>query len=147
MAGPSLIDTGELIQGLASEDSDYYVVCGRIGDRPGTADGNRFPDWATARAAARATEKYRSALRRYDPPLPNTTRPPGRKRGRRSESAASHLTRDSARQLLSDSVLDANAVSERCDLVGFCHPVAGAVFETLFGEGYGVAGGVNSPTG
>jgi len=44
-----------------------HLRCGRAGDRPLPAAGNRFPDRATARAAARATEQYRSALRRYDP--------------------------------------------------------------------------------
>lgn len=58
------------IEGLATADGRYYLAYGRTGDRPVPAAGNRFPDRATARAVARATEQYRSALRRYDPQVP-----------------------------------------------------------------------------
>ena len=70
MVGPTLIDIREHIEGLATEDGQYYLRCGRTGDRPVPAAGSRFPDRATARAAAGAIEQYRSALRRYDPQVP-----------------------------------------------------------------------------
>jgi len=58
------------IEALASERGEYYLVCSRYGDRPVPADGCRFESRAVARRAARLTEEYRSALRRYDPALP-----------------------------------------------------------------------------
>ena len=58
------------IEALASERGEYYLVCSRYGDRPVPADGCRFESCAVARRAARLTEEYRSALRRYDPALP-----------------------------------------------------------------------------
>lgn len=133
MVGPTLIDIREHIEGLATEDGQYYLRCGRTGDRPVPAAGTRFPDRATARAAARATEQYRSALRRYDPqvpyydlivcegPLHDTTvaNEPHSQTDRRSEPN------------LTDS-----ATAERRDLVEFCHRAAGAVFETLSEAGY-----------
>jgi hypothetical protein len=70
MAPPTLIDIREHIEDLASDAGRYYVVCARTGDRPVPAAGHRFPDRAAARAAARATERYRAALRRYDPRTP-----------------------------------------------------------------------------
>jgi hypothetical protein len=66
----TLVEIRERIGALASDDGDYYVVCGRTGDRPVPAAGKRFEGRATARSAARATEQYRSALRRYDPQVP-----------------------------------------------------------------------------
>jgi len=137
MVGPTLIDIREHIDGLATEDGQYYVRCGRTGDRPVPASGNRFPDRATARAAARATEQYRSALRRYDPQVPyydlivceETTR-----------DATAVRTQESAtetpQQRLSDPVLTDSTTPERRDLVEFCHRVAGAVFETLSEASY-----------
>ncbi|MFP8890708.1 hypothetical protein ACLI4U_13185 [Natrialbaceae archaeon A-CW2] len=56
MVGPTLIDIREHIDGLATKDGQYYVVCGRTDDRPVPAAGDRFPDRATARTATRATE-------------------------------------------------------------------------------------------
>ena len=58
------------IKALASADGRYYVACARTGDRPVPAAGHRFPDRATARAAARLTGRYRAMLRRYDPQVP-----------------------------------------------------------------------------
>ncbi|MFD1525879.1 DUF7552 domain-containing protein [Halolamina salina] len=58
------------IEALASERGEFYLVCSRYGDRPVPADGCRFESRAVARRAARLTEEYRSALRRYDPKLP-----------------------------------------------------------------------------
>jgi len=128
MVGPTLIDIREHIEGLATEDGQYYLRCGRTGDQPVPAAGTRFPDRATARAAARATEQYRSALRRYDPqvpyydlivceePLQDTT-----------VAHESHSQTDRR----SEPNLTDSATPEPRDLVEFCHRAAGAVFETL----------------
>jgi hypothetical protein len=144
MVGPTLIDIREHIEGLATEDGQYYLRCGRTGDRPVPAAGTRFPDRATARAAARATEQYRSALRRYDPQVPYYDLivcevPP------RDTTAAyvQESETDIPLSSLSEPVLIDSATPERRDLVEFCHRVAGAVFETLSQEGYdGVESGV-----
>ncbi|WP_435184671.1 DUF7551 domain-containing protein [Halobellus sp. EA9] len=137
MVGPTLIDIREHIEALATEDGQYYLRCGRTGDRPIPAAGNRFPDRATARAAARATEQYRSALRRYDPQVPyydlivceEPPRDTAATQARESET-------DSPQNSLTEPVLTDSATPERRDLVEFCHRVAGAVFETLSESGY-----------
>ena len=137
MVGPTLIDIRDHIEALAVEDGRYYLRCGRTGDRPVPASGHRFPDRATARAAARANEQYRSALRRYDPQVPyydlivcEETARAQRVAGAR-ESAS-----ETPQRRLSEPVITAGATSERRDLVEFCHRVAGAVFETLTESGY-----------
>jgi len=137
MVGPTLIDIREHIEGLATTDGQYYIVCGRTGDRPVPATGNQFPDRATARAAARATEQYRSALRRYDPQVPyydlivcEETR---------GDATAAHQresTTETPKTCLSEPVITDSSTPERRDLVEFCHRVAGAVFETLSEAGY-----------
>ncbi len=68
--GTTLAGISDHIEGLASADGDYSLVCARYGDRPVPAAGLRFESRAAARAAARATEQYRDALRRYDPQVP-----------------------------------------------------------------------------
>lgn len=93
MVEAPLLDTREYVEGLAVPDGDFYVVCGRTGSRPVPTAGLRFPDRETAREAARATEHYRAALRRYDPDVPHydpivceatdTTAAPDRRRDRR----------------------------------------------------------------
>jgi len=137
MVGPTLIDIREHIDGLATEDGQYYVRCGRTGDRPVPAAGNRFPNRATARAAARATEQYRSALRRYDPQVPyydlivcEETRRDATMAQPRGSAAVAPQHR------LSEPVITDSTTPERRDLVEFCHRVAGAVFETLSEAGY-----------
>lgn len=130
MVGPTLIDIREHIEGLATEDGQYYVVCGRTGDRPVPAVGNRFPDRVTARAAGRATEQYRSALRRYDPQVPYY-----------DLIVCEETSRDATvvqpqKHSLSEPIITDNPTPERRDLVGFCHRVAGAVFETLSESGH-----------
>ena len=71
MPDSTLTSIRERIEALASADGRYYVTCARTGDRPVPAAGHRFPDRATARAAARLTERYRAVLRRYDPQVPS----------------------------------------------------------------------------
>jgi len=137
MVGPTLIDIREHIDGLATEDGQYYVRCGRTGDRPVPAAGSRFPDRATARAAARATEQYRSALRRYDPQVPYydlivceaTSRDATVTQPRESGT-------ETPQHRLSEPVITDSTTPERRDLVEFCHRVAGTVFETLSEAGY-----------
>jgi hypothetical protein len=70
MIGTDLNELRAHIERLASETGEYYLVCGRFGDRPVPAAGLRFETRAVARVAARAAEQYRQALRRYDPRLP-----------------------------------------------------------------------------
>lgn len=60
----------ERIEALASDRGEYYLICGRYGDRPVPADACRFESRTAARRAARVTEEYRAALRNYDPALP-----------------------------------------------------------------------------
>jgi hypothetical protein len=137
MVGPTLIDIREHIDGLASEDGQYYLRCGRTGERPVPAADTRFADRATARAAARATEQYRAALRRYDPQVPYydlivCEEPPG-------DAAATHTRMaetDGPQHSLSEPVLTDGATPEHRDLIEFCHRMAGAVFETLSNVGY-----------
>ncbi|VTT87407.1 unknown [Halorubrum sp. DM2] len=70
MIGTTLLDIADHIESLAAADGEFSLVCARYGDRPVPAAGLRFDSRETARAAARATEQYRDALRRYDPQLP-----------------------------------------------------------------------------
>lgn len=61
----------EAVELLASEGGSYYLVCSKTGQRPVPADGLFFESRDHARAAAQATERYRSRLREYDPRLPH----------------------------------------------------------------------------
>jgi hypothetical protein len=137
MVGPTLIEIREHIERLATQDGQYCVVCGRTGERPVPAAGHRFPDRPTARAAARATEQYRSALRRYDPRVPYydliVCEGPGRDP---TGECGRHSGAEGPEYRLSDPVVTGSATPEHRDLVEFCHRVAGAVFETLSGAGY-----------
>ncbi|ELZ45128.1 hypothetical protein C464_12815 [Halorubrum coriense DSM 10284] len=135
MVGSTLIDIRQYIEAFATEDGQYYVRCGHTGDRPVLATGNRFPDRATAHAAARATEQYHSALRQYDPQVPyydlivcQTPRDITLEHSRGSRTEAEHR--------LSELVITDSTTSERRDIVEFCHRVAGAVFETLSEASY-----------
>lgn len=137
MIGATLEEIRTHIEKLASEAGDYYLVCARYGDRPVPASGLRFESRATAQAAARATEQYRTALRRYDPQLPyydvivcqdiGASEQTIRRTDRVSNTDPD---RDLDEWTLSDSVLD-TSISDRQTLVEFCHRVAAAVFETL----------------
>jgi hypothetical protein len=69
--GTPLADVRGRIESLASPDGEFYLRCGRTGDRPVPAAGLRFETRAMARRAARATERYRAMLRRYDPRVPH----------------------------------------------------------------------------
>lgn len=138
MVGPTLIDIRKHIEALATEDGQYYVRCGRTGDRPVPASDNRFPDRATAGAAARATEQYRSALRRYDPQVPYYDLIVCEETARDVTIAQPREeTTETPKYSLSDPVINKPTTPERRELVEFCHRVAGAVFETLSEGGYG----------
>ncbi|MCU4800785.1 hypothetical protein OB920_10420 [Halobacteria archaeon HArc-gm2] len=137
MVGTTLTEIRQHIEALASADGDYYLVCGRTGDRPVPAETARFENRGTARAAARATEQYRAALRRYDPRFPyydlivcQDNGPLHRPRdvdgnGESADRAAS----------ASERARSVDAPDHRL-LVEFCHRVAAAVFETLSEKGY-----------
>lgn len=60
----------ERLESLACDRGEYYLVCGRYGDRPVPATGCRFESRAVAQQAADVTERYRATLREYDPQLP-----------------------------------------------------------------------------
>ena len=142
MIGTTLQDIRDRIADLANETGEYYLVCARSGDRPVPASGLRFDRRRTARAAARMTEQYRAALRRYDPRLPyhdvivcqdcpseGATRSQERYHTRCQTDSPSEWT-------LSEPVAPRRTASDRT-LVEFCHRVAAAVFETLSTRGHG----------
>ena len=136
MVGPTLVDIREHVETLASDDGDYYIVCGRTGDRPVPVAGLRFDERGTARSAARATEQYRSALRRYDPQVPYYDLIVCQRASRHTAPARSgDRTTDTLRDVLFRPAPDSDE-PERRTLVEFCHRIAGAVFETLSEEGH-----------
>jgi hypothetical protein len=144
MVGPTLTDIRDHIETLATEDGQYSVICGRTGEQPVPAAGNWFPNRATARAAARATEQYRSALRRYDPQVPFYDLIVCQERARDPTTAQpQETTTKTPKHDLSEPVITDDTTPERRDLVEFCHRLAGTVFETLSEDGYdGVESGV-----
>ena len=138
MIGTTLNGMYDYLHSLADEDGDYYLVCGRYGDRPVPVADLRFDTRATARAAARATEQYRCALRRYDPQVPYydvivcqdmaiVPDDPNR--------VCCDSTHGTCEQSLSEPVVNSSPVGDR-ELVEFCHRVAAVVFETLSKHGY-----------
>ncbi|WP_435129903.1 DUF7551 domain-containing protein [Halobaculum sp. D14] len=157
MIGTTLGDIRAHIEMLATPSGEYYLVCGRFGDRPVPADGLRFDSRGTARAAAQATEQYRATLRRYDPHLPyydvivcqdpddesvvqsatNAARDSAwRDRYRTDSARGAESTRvGGTRSGDPDADLYPNASREsgadRSSFVDFCHTIAAAVFETV----------------
>lgn len=123
MVGTTLREIRTSIEQLASDEGDYYVVCGRSGERPVPVASTRFPTREAATEAARATEQYRAALRRYDPQVPFY------------DPIVCEGTPDSSPAAASER--DGSADRSRSDgrhpqpLIGFCHDVSGAVFEAL----------------
>ena len=130
MIGTTLSDIRAHIESLASPTGRYYLVCGRTGDRPVPADGLYFDCRPTARAAATATERYRTALRRYDPQLPCHDVIV-------SERAEAIRSPDDPKYPASGSVDTATVADPTPEhatdrsLIDFCHTVAGVVFETI----------------
>jgi hypothetical protein len=132
MLGTHLRDVRDHVESLASEDGDYRLVCARYGDQPVPATGLRFESRAVGRAAARATEQYRAALRRYDPQLPV--------HDVIVCEADGHATAVGDGTRTSEVAATEGGVSERSPsaqaLVEFCHQVAGSVFEALSAAGH-----------
>ena len=128
MVGPTLVDIREHVETLASDDGEYYIVCGRTGDRPVPVDGLRFDGRGVARNAARATEQYRSTLRRYDPQVPYCDLIVCQRASRHTAPTRSgDRTTAALRDVLFRSTPDCGG-PERRILVEFCHRIAGAVF-------------------
>lgn len=115
----------EHVEALASEDGEYYVVCGRTGDRPVPVAGKRFDGRATARSAARATEQYRALLRRYDPLVPHYDPIVCQERQMAADSLTAPVVTGDTHEDTPDQAF-----------VEFTHRVAAAVCETLAAEGY-----------
>lgn len=131
MVGPTLVDIRSHIEELATDAGRYYLVCARTGDRPVPTVGCRFPDRPTARAAARATEQYRAALRRYDPRTPHCDLIVCEVGGPAHGPTAA--PRDARRK---DDTGTRTRVGGDRDRIEFCHRVAGATFEALSAGGY-----------
>ncbi|RAW45693.1 hypothetical protein DQW50_08080 [Halorubrum sp. 48-1-W] len=150
MIGTTLEEVRDHIERLATAEGDYYLVCARYGDRPVPAAGLRFEDRSTGRAAVRATEQYRAALRRYDPAVPRydvivcqlcdrpgrSVDPTPRPEGSRTRRTDGHVV-DEERWTLSEPVINGRGRrNERRRLVEFCHRIAAAVFEALSEAGW-----------
>lgn len=132
VVGATLVEIREHIETLASADGQYYVRCGRTGDRPVPALGKRFDDRAIAREAARAVEQYRSTLRQYDPRVPyydvvvcEDTGPIV------SPREACDCLNASSWDLSAPVLEGSDRKRAASELVEFCHQVAAATFETL----------------
>jgi hypothetical protein len=146
MVGSTLVGLRERVEALASVEGEYYLVCGRTGDRPVPAAGLRFADREAARNAAGAVERYRAALRRYDPQFPyHDVIVCQNDAGLAATRGADDGRRDGGRDgipdpsnwTLSDPIFDRAVVgSPNRDLVEFCHRVAAVVFETLSDDGH-----------
>ena len=139
MIGTTLVDIRDHIEALAGADGEYYIVCGRTGDRPVPISGLRFEGRATAQSAARAAEQYRTALRQYDPQLPYYDLIVCQDAGSYVRTERSTNRTYQADWSLSKPVLNEAQPTrepERRQLVEFCHSVAAAVFETLSAAGY-----------
>jgi hypothetical protein len=132
MIGTTLNDIRTRIEELASDTGEYALVCARYGDPPVPATGLRFETRASARAAARATEQYRAALRRYDPRLPYHDVVVRQETGPLSQPGETTGvgTADTADSRLPTAGVGGTP-SDRDGLVEFCHRIAAAVFETL----------------
>lgn len=138
MAGVTLTGLRERIDGLACDTGEYYVACGRTGDRPIPVTDKRFRDRTTARRAADAAEQYRATLRRYDPQVPRDDLIVRHVRDG-SRTAPGHACPDptDARWRLSEPVVTgATEGRGREEMIERCHRVAAATFEALSDCGY-----------
>lgn len=141
MIGHTLGDIRSHMEDLAAETGGYYLVCARHGDRPVPATDLSFDERATARAAARATELYRTKLRQYDTQVPyydvivcQDVSVAGRRTTTQPTSGAPRT--EANNWDLSDRVVETVA-DNRQDRIEFCHRVAATVFETLTEHEYG----------
>lgn len=126
MIGTTLRDVRNHIEALVSADGDYYLVCGRYGDRPVPTVSLRVESRPVARVAARAAEQYRRALRRYDPQLPTSD----------VIVCQDALLSPADRLDPSGPTDDLATDGDRPVLIKFCHLVAGAVFEAVAASAY-----------
>jgi hypothetical protein len=131
MMGQTLRDIRAKIESLATADGDYCVVCGRTGERPVPSDGLEFGDRQSATEAARLTEQYRAALRRYDPRLPCYD-PIVCETPVRTGIHSQYLLDVNSDHLPDETITESSVIE-------FCHQTAAAVFETLTEEGYSSA--------
>ncbi|WP_436908672.1 DUF7551 domain-containing protein [Halosimplex marinum] len=120
MIGRTLTDIRAELEDLAEESGEYYVQCGRTGERPVPVDGRRFPDRETAVQAVRVAHAYRATLRRYDPRAPWYDFVVCEADGEAAEERAWSFP----------PATGADTSSQRA-LVAYCHDLAGAVFEAL----------------
>lgn len=137
MVGVTLTGLRERIDDFAADTGDYYVACGRTGDRPIPITDKRFSDRTAARRAADAAEQYRAALRRYDPQVPHYDLIVCQASSR-SATAPGHTCPDptDARWALSEPVLTDAEERRREQMIERCHRVAAATFEALSDCGY-----------
>ncbi|TMT85203.1 hypothetical protein E2L06_00715 [Haloterrigena sp. H1] len=133
MVGTTLREIRRSIERLASDDGEYDVVCARFGEQPVPVAGQRFASRTEAADAARATEQYRAALRRYDPQLPfydPIVRQTRADTEGHVDDGSRNTTADRERRRR-QSAERMHAVATDSPLIGFCHDVSGAVFEAL----------------
>ncbi|EMA31326.1 DUF7551 domain-containing protein [Halobiforma nitratireducens] len=138
MVGTTLGDIRRYLESLSSETGRYHLVCARTGEQPVPAVGLVFDDRPTARAAVRATEQYRAALRRYDPSLPAydviaRERPLESAAATRADAEPSPFAEQRGRPVADRSAgrTAGDGRVERGSRIDFCHAVAGAVFEAI----------------
>jgi len=120
MIGRTLTEIRGELASLADPGGDFYVQCGRTGERPVPVDGRRFPDRASAVEAVRIAHAYRATLRRYDPRAPWYDFVVCEGDGTTFD--------DREWSFPTTSAMDEGS---RRSLVAYCHDVAGAVFEAL----------------
>jgi len=136
MVGTTLREIRRSIERLASDNGEYDVVCARSGEQPVPVAGRRFATRPDAADAARATEQYRAALRRYDPQLPfydPIVRQTRAGSADDTDKMAGHATTARERPGSADR---ADTVAADGPLIKFCHDVSGAVFEALSSRGH-----------
>jgi len=142
MIGATLTELRDQIDALASADGDYFLVCGRTGERPVPVAGKRFAGRETGRTAARTAHQYRAALRRYDPQVPHYDLIVCQDAeplitGSEPEAASQTESEEPTNWTLSEPAVTSGRPSpERRKLVEFCHSAAAAVLETLPEDGY-----------
>lgn len=137
MVGETLAEIRARVEALASDDGEFHVACARTGERPVPAAGERFPSREAAREAARATERYRAALRRYDPRVPHRDPIVRQEAAGRIDADERSENRRGTDWSLGDPVLaDSNAGPGTDRLTEFCHAVAAAAFEALSDAGH-----------
>lgn len=136
MVGTTLRELRERIEALATEDGRYRLVCARTGERPVPVEDKRFPDRETADRAATATERYRAALRRYDPRAPFYDVIACEASEEPNAAIHSRCVRDTAWSLSEPVLAGRPPEPGHRRRVSFCHDVAAAVFEALSACGH-----------